>query len=51
MKRDLDPCRVIVDGNVVKEKKWSAKKGVLEVSFKAKKEVSRLNVHDKSRCA
>ena len=50
MKRDLDPCRVLVNGKVLKKKKWEAQKGVLEASFKAKKDVSRLTVHDASRC-
>ena len=50
MKRDLDPCRVIVNGKVLKQKKWDVRKGVLEASFKAKKDVSRVNVHDLARC-
>jgi alpha-glucosidase (family GH31 glycosyl hydrolase) len=50
MKRDLDPCRVTVNGKVLKKKRWDVGKGVLEASFKAKKDPTRVTVHDSARC-
>ena len=36
LKRDLDPCRVVVEGDLLKGKRWSVKKGVLRASFKTR---------------
>ncbi len=51
LKRGLDPCRVVVQGDPLKDKRWSVKKGVLRASFKTKGgKATRLTVADESRC-
>jgi sulfoquinovosidase len=50
LRRKLRPCEVRLNGRKLRRKAWSAKKGVLRVSFRTRGKVSRLAVLDRRRC-
>ncbi len=50
LKHKLRPCEVRLGGKKLSRKAWSAKRGVLRVRFRAKKDAVHLSVLDRARC-